>query len=45
MNHQMGLKLAVDISKQEVLQCQLDSLMQSINWKQIQSNLTQTEES
>jgi hypothetical protein len=30
MNHQMGLKLALDISEQEVLRCQLDSLMPHI---------------
>jgi hypothetical protein len=34
MNHQMGLKLALDVSKQEVLWCQLDSLMPTIHWKQ-----------
>ncbi len=32
MNHQMGLKLTLVITKQENLSCQFDSLMPSVHW-------------
>jgi hypothetical protein len=36
MNHQMGLKLTLAISKQEILQCNHANLKLSISWNKIQ---------